>query len=99
MQISATEVSKLLAANRTSMARPGKPALDFVPITADSLPKNVEPDAADVARAAEIVAAAPDVREDIVMRLKEAIDKGEYNVSGEDIAEMMVRRMKADLIR
>jgi negative regulator of flagellin synthesis FlgM len=41
----------------------------------------------------------PDVREDIVNELKEKIAKGEYNVSGIDIAEMMLRRRAADKLR
>lgn len=41
----------------------------------------------------------PDVREDLVADLKERIQKGEYNVSGKDIADMMLRRRAADRIR
>jgi hypothetical protein len=99
MQISASEVSKLLTANGARIAKPGKPDLDFVKLTADDLPKPVELDPADVARGVEAVAAAPDVREDIVMHFKDVIDRGEYKVSGDEIAEMIVRRMKADRIR
>ena len=35
----------------------------------------------------------------VVSRLKEQIAKGEYSVSGADVAEMMVRRLKADRIQ
>lgn len=41
----------------------------------------------------------PDIREEFVEELKERILKGEYNVSGEEIAEMMMRRRAADKIR
>lgn len=41
----------------------------------------------------------PDTREDYVNELKEKIRKGEYSVSGEEIAEMMLRRRAADRIR
>lgn len=41
----------------------------------------------------------PDTREEIVNELKERIRKGEYKVSGEEIAEMMLRRRAADKIR
>ncbi len=41
----------------------------------------------------------PETRDEIVQELKERISKGEYNVSGEDIAEMMLRRRAADKIR
>jgi flagellar biosynthesis anti-sigma factor FlgM len=40
-----------------------------------------------------------DVREEIVAKLKESIQKGEYSVSGEEIADMMMRRRAADRIR
>jgi len=41
----------------------------------------------------------PDVREDIVASLRARIESGNYNVSGEQIAEMMVRRILADQVR
>lgn len=45
------------------------------------------------------LADAPDIREDVVRDLKERIQKGEYKVSGGEIAEMMLRRQAADRIR
>ena len=41
----------------------------------------------------------PDSRDEIVADLKERIEKGEYKVSGEEIADMMLRRRAADKIR
>lgn len=41
----------------------------------------------------------PDVREELVCELKSRIESGEYNVSSEEIAEMMLRRLSADKIR
>lgn len=41
----------------------------------------------------------PDVRENLVADLKERIQKGEYNVSGKEIADMMLRRRAADRVR
>ena len=99
MQISASEVARLLTTEKTGLNKRGKTDLDFTSITADSLPKTVELDAAEVARVVEMVKDAPDVREDIVMELKARIENGEYNVSGEDIADMMVRRAQADRVR
>jgi len=95
MQISALEIAKLLE-NRPAGR---KAEVEFKEITPDSLPQAVEPDAQEVAKVVEMVKAAPDVREDIVMQLKERIEKGEYEVSGEEIADMMIRRMKADKAR
>lgn len=102
MQISATEVARLLAKQQIKTRRPGEPELEFKQITLDELPETAqvpEPTAEEVARFTEAVKAAPDVREDVVMKLKERIEKGDYKVSGEEIAEMMVRRMQADQIR
>ena len=99
MQISALEVTKLLTAEKATLSEEGKPEIKFKEITPDALPATVEPDAAEVARVVEMVKSAPDIRDDIVMELKERIEKGEYDVSGEEIADMMTRRMKADRIR
>lgn len=52
-----------------------------------------------IASAKAAVDAAPDVREDLVARLKAQIDGGTYSVSGADIADAMLRRSKADSIR
>ena len=41
----------------------------------------------------------PDIREEIVEPLRKAIQEGTYKVSGQDIAEMMIRRRMADRIR
>ena len=45
------------------------------------------------------LAEMPEVREDIVAALKARIDTGTYNVSSEEIADLMVRRAYADSIR
>ena len=99
MQISALEVTRLLEAEAPKVRKLGKASLEFKEITPDSLPKAVEPDAAEVARVVKMVKNAPDIRDDIVMQLKERIESGEYKVSGEEIAEMMIRRMRADQTR
>jgi flagellar biosynthesis anti-sigma factor FlgM len=41
----------------------------------------------------------PDIRADVVEPLKKAIQEGTYKVSGQDIADMMIRRRQADRIR
>ncbi len=48
---------------------------------------------------AELVDKEPDVREDVVASLRARIESGGYQVTGEQIAEMMVRRMLADRVR
>ena len=47
----------------------------------------------------EAISRATDVREDVVASLRERIEAGTYSVSGEQIAEMMIRRMLADRVR
>jgi negative regulator of flagellin synthesis FlgM len=54
------------------------------------------PQAQEIAKYKAAVNAAPDVREDLVSSLKSRIENGEYNVSGDEIADMMVRRYAAD---
>lgn len=54
-------------------------------------------EAIEVAIAA--VAELPDVREDLVAELRAKVERGEYKVNGEEVADMMLRRMRADSIR
>lgn len=55
-------------------------------------------EAREAQRVAEAARKAPDVRDDIVAELKQKIENGSYHVSGEQIGEMMIRRMLADRI-
>jgi len=41
----------------------------------------------------------PDVRDELVETIKQRILKGEYQVNGRDVADMMLRRLAADNIR
>ena len=41
----------------------------------------------------------PDTRDDVVESVRERIRKGDYDVTGGEIAEMMLRRRKADKLR
>jgi negative regulator of flagellin synthesis FlgM len=50
----------------------------------------------DINRAKLAVANTPDVREDLVKSLKEKIDSGQYQVSSEQIAEMMLDRLASE---
>ena len=52
--------------------------------------------ARDIANAKAAVSDSPDVREDLVQSLKARIANGTYNVKGEDVADMMMRRYDAD---
>lgn len=52
-----------------------------------------------VRRIRDEVLAMPDVREEMVSKIKEAVAKGEYNVTAEDIVDAMIRREVADKLR
>ena len=49
--------------------------------------------------AEEALKQVPDIRESVVEDLKARIKRGEYKVKGEEVAEMMMRRLSADRIR
>ncbi|MGB9791650.1 MAG: flagellar biosynthesis anti-sigma factor FlgM [Thermacetogeniaceae bacterium] len=53
-------------------------------------------DAALLQKAREIAKELPDVREDRVRKIKAAIERGEYKVSAEDVAEKMLGRWLVD---
>ena len=49
----------------------------------------------DIQVAKQAVSAAPDVREDVVARLKDAIKNGTYDVSGEAFADKLLAKYEA----
>lgn len=53
----------------------------------------------DMKMISDALAKIPDTRDQIVASLKERIESGSYHVTGEQIAEMMVRRALADRMR
>jgi anti-sigma28 factor (negative regulator of flagellin synthesis) len=57
------------------------------------------PDMGEARHVAEAMGGLPDVREEIVASLRARIEAGVYHVSGDNIAEMMVRRLLADRVR
>lgn len=61
--------------------------------------KHLTPLEQGMAVAEAALAHVPEVREDYVRELKERIQKGDYEVSGAEIADMMLRRRAADKIR
>ena len=52
--------------------------------------------ARDIQLAKKAIDALPDVREDRVRALKAQVENGTYRVSGEDIADLIIRRALAD---
>ena len=57
---------------------------------------NLSSAARDVQLAKKAVSAVPDVRADRVAALKAQVENGTYHVSGEQIADLIIRRALAD---
>jgi negative regulator of flagellin synthesis FlgM len=55
--------------------------------------------AKDIQKARQAVQQAPEIRDNLVNNLKSRIESGTYQVSGSDIADLMIRRSYADQIR
>lgn len=60
---------------------------------------NISSEAKDIQRVVGRVIREPEIREEIVADLRERIQSGTYNVTGEQIGEMMMRRFLADRVR
>jgi flagellar biosynthesis anti-sigma factor FlgM len=103
MKISYTESGKAAARSRTVGAESGKILPADRPRGLVSAKNKsgqyASPLEQGMAIAEAALAETPDVREDVVSEIKERIQKGEYKVSGQEIADMMLRRLAADRIR
>lgn len=100
MKISLDEVDRILQSRAVGpAARPsnGKENGGAAPSPAADV--DISEEAQEVVRLKRAIAELPEVREDLVNSLKERIQRGEYKVSGEEIAELMMRRAVADRIR
>ena len=100
MQISVDEVSRLLAF--TSTDRAGNRQAASAQLTGNDAQSHeaarveVSNTAQEVQQIKKMVNRLPDTREDRVQALKAQIESGTYNVSGEAIADLMIRRVLAD---
>ena len=56
-------------------------------------------DAREIKMVTDAVTQQPEVREQVVASLRERIEAGTYVVSGQEIAEMLLRRLLADRMR
>jgi len=99
MKISIGECTKAAAAAKTSADEKILPEKMPVRKKTAKPSANLTPLEHGMAVAQEALKNIPDIREDIVEELKKRIENGEYDVSGEEIAEMMMRRRAADRIR
>jgi negative regulator of flagellin synthesis FlgM len=101
MKISVEEVSRLLAMMPTDRVN-GRPVGTITRADADAYTGqeaasvDVSSKAQEVQQIKKLVSQLPDVREDRVQALKAQIESGSYHVSGEDIADLIIRRTLAD---
>ena len=103
MKISEQEVNRLLAfhplersGNRQAVADAESPTQRGVFRAAGTATTELTVDAPEVQRITRLVNQLPDEREDRVRALKAQIENGTYRVSGEDIADLIIRRALAD---
>jgi len=101
MKISSTE------SGRAAQSAAGRPIEKILPkdrptvhkITERSVKAQLTPLERGILVAQEALKKIPDIRQEFVDELKAKIESGEYQVTGEEIADMMVRRWAADRIR
>ena len=99
MKISVEEVSRLLtvsANDRHTSTLTVSPALERDVRGREAAQVNVSSAAQDIISAKKYLNQVPDVRAARVQALKAQIENGTYHVSGEDIADLMIRRTLAD---
>ncbi len=101
MKISFEEVSRLIATSQMERPR-GQAAVVSFPLVSeivygkDATDEEVSSKAQEVQQVKKLVNQLPDVREDRVQALKAQIENGTYHVSGDDIADLIIRRALAD---
>ena len=99
MKISEQEVSRILAVSPTGRGRTRTALTPPETGTSSNSPAAtvaISPTARDIYQAKKALDQVPDVREDRVQALKAQVENGTYHVSGEDIADLMIRRALAD---
>ncbi|MEI6511719.1 MAG: flagellar biosynthesis anti-sigma factor FlgM [bacterium] len=91
--IRAAKINRTSNDEQTSHVKPAKaPDVPSESITFSETAQTVK-------KIKRIVEDMPEVREEVVAELKAKIEAGEYKVSSEDIADLMIRRARADSIR
>ncbi len=98
MKISSSEYTKSHTATNEARILPEGNVKGLVRSTA-AAKRSTSPLEQGMTTAKAALETVPDIRSDIVDSLKRRISSGEYSVSGEDIAEMMLRRLGADKVR
>ena len=101
MQISTEEVNRLLAAtplrganvkSRMARSRTG----DSSSTSPEAVSIEISAKAQDIQKVKQAIEQVPDVRMDRVLQLKALVESGQYHVSGEEVADLMIRRTLAD---
>ena len=102
MQISLDEVSRVLRTQPSSRQRSSRMSGSYRAASggdASASTVEVSAEAQEVRRVVKLVKELPETREDRVQALKAQIESGTYQVSGEEIADLIVRRAFADGVR
>lgn len=98
MKISSAESGKAVA-SRGASARPEEKILPKEMPRKKAAAAQLTPLERGIVVAEEALKEIPDTRDEIVEELRKRIEGGDYKVSGEDVAEMMMRRRAADRLR
>ncbi len=96
MQISVEEVSRLLAVAPQSRSTQQHVRGGSASRGRDTGQAEFSPTAQEIRLIKREINRLPEVREDRVATLKAQIENGTYHVSGEDIADLIIRRTLAD---
>lgn len=98
MRISNEELRRIAdQGSRGAVIEEGRMVTSSVHLPEESVVSALE--SSDMKMISDALARVPDTRDQIVASLKERIESGSYQVTGEQIAEMMVRRALADRMR
>jgi negative regulator of flagellin synthesis FlgM len=102
MKISTEEVTRLMAlmpserSNNQPQTVLNSPSQNASSLYRKAAEVDLSLEAMEMQQVKKWVDQVPDVREARVRELKAQIDAGTYHVSGEDIADLMIRRVLAD---
>ena len=99
MKISVEEVNRLLAVpanDRHTSTLTVSPASERDIRGREAAQVNVSSAAQDILNAKKYLNRLPDARAERVQALKAQVENGTYHVSGEDIADQLIRRALAD---
>ena len=97
MRISNEQAQQIMAAQKVKGVK-GAQGPSEVGRTAGADAVSVSSMGQEIGKAMQVLGAMPDIRADRVAELKAKIDSGEYQVSGRDVAESLLRRAADKLL-